>query len=365
MTTVLTRLELGDTDGHPFHGNQYTGGMGGDGDGKAGGSIRGDVGNRLLRAAMIEGLPSGGFAPVDARSWESLTDANDAMRGAAKAEIVAAAGADIAKAAESGPVRDEMIARYGHALEPGLQEEMHLPESAIDRDKLETDWMDRQVGGWNRETLATKSDEQLYGEIKAQDFVDSWAQSAAGNSPMSNALQAATADVMGAPSKSYDDYMSKDSGRRRDVGIREEMEGDTMKVFVQGEYDRTQAFLKDNGITEVTLHRGFSSDVSYPEPGPQRIDMNPASSWSVDRETAEQFSDNGFSESSGANAYVLTMTVPASDVISTARTGQGALHEGEVIVRNQPGSVAYVGSISYNAPDFEGSPVPDDELVTY
>jgi len=45
------------------------------------------------------------------------------------------------------------------------------------------------------------------------------------------------------------------------------------------------------------------------------------------------------------------MTVPAEDIISTSRTGRGALHEGEVLVRNQPGAVAYWNAGGEGSPD--------------
>ena len=96
------------------------------------------------------------------------------------------------------------------------------------------------------------------------------------------------------------------------------------------------------------MHRGFYTDgVVLPEPGPYPVSMNPASSWTVDRSTAVMFSDS----SEADHNFVLTMTVPAEDIISTSRTGRGALHEGEVLVRNQPGAVAYWNAGGEGSPD--------------
>lgn len=343
MIYSTQRLELGDAEGHAFHGNQWTGGKGGGEDGKAGETSKGLDGQANLRAAMIAGLPSGGgtWLPEHTK-WDNIAQAKMETRQAAKAEVVAAAGADIAKAAESGPVRDEMNAFVMKTNGMPPTDERY---NELFRGRLEQEWQDRQVGNWTDEELAAKSNEQLYGGIKAQDYVDSWATSAADHEPVSLGLQQTAAEVLGARSTSFDQYLQESEGAFLDDALAHHFvdEGATIRSFVQGEYDRTQAFLKDNGISEVTLHRGFVTSTPYADEGNYPIDMNPASSWSVDRQTASDFA----SDIDSGSGYVLTMTVPASDIISTARTGQGALHEGEVIVRNQPGHQAFVSAASY------------------
>lgn len=337
MTSVLTRLELGEDTGHPFRGNQYTSG---ESDGKAGDSVRGRAGQNALRTAMVKGLPWS--FERDFSQPGGLMEVSEGMRRAAKEEIVTAAGADITKAAMEDEynegVRAEMNERYdfgqGHDLDA--------------RSYLEQEFLDNWQGTGSPPDTSTMSNEELYGQLMAQQYVDTWAVSAADSDPTSLGLQQATADVLNAESGSFDVHLADFRGETAYAHERA-----TMQAFVQGEYDRTQAFLKENGITEVTLHRGFVSASSYPEPGAQPIDMNPASSWTVDRDTAVEFSyqENGPENGSGNQfSYVLTMTVPASDIISTARTGQGALHEGEVLVRNQPNAVAYWGSASAEYP---------------
>lgn len=346
MIYSTQHLELGDSEGHAFHGNQWTGGKGGGEDGKAGETSKGLEGQANLRAAMARGLPRTD-APIE--EDQILMSATEVGRGMAKAEIVAAAGADIAKAAESGPVRDEMNAFVMKTNGMPPTDERY---NELFRGRLEQEWQDRQVGNWTDEELAAKSNEQLYGGIKAQDYVDTWAGSAADSDSTSLGLQRISAEILDAPSKSFDSYLvyvdddyktmpEMQLVARVDRKLTEE--GATIKAFVQGEYDRTQAFLKDSGVSEVTLHRGFVTSTPYADEGNYPIDMNPASSWSVDRQTASDFA----SDIDSGSGYVLTMTVPASDIISTARTGQGALHEGEVIVRNQPGHQAFVSAASY------------------
>jgi hypothetical protein len=275
---------------------------------------------------------------------DALISATSTMREAAKSEVVAAAGKDIADAAgKPGSVRDEMLRQYGYQDEqggPGL----------VDRQELERAWSDTTYTTKDSPNAEDLSSEQLYGELKAQQYVDEWAQSAADEHEVSLALQRAAADELDAPSKSFDQYLTDTANMNHAPTMETQEEyssrvtgldtyGDqeaTMRAFIRGEYDRTQAFLKDNGITEVTLHRGFSGTEPLPEPGNYPIDMNPESSWTVDHQTAVDFA-------TGVYANVLTATFPASDIISTARTGQGALSEGEVLVRNQPGAVAYWG----------------------
>lgn len=340
---LATEISLGDSEGHPFHGNQWTKGEGGlqptldeqardiasmggtrpsdlEKDGTAGSTVKGETGARLLRAAMAKDLPDD---RPQARLYEldpadALLDMTSQQRATAKAEIVAAAGKDITAAVETDPA---VKAEYAAWL---------------------TDM------GYSRDSYEAGEGEREYGEGKAQAYVDTWAQSAADSEPYSLALQGVTAEVLSARSESFNDYLgssfSREGGNVSAMNGVLESEGATMRAFVQGEYDRTQTFLADNGISEVTLYRGVSfgkDDPTSPfhEDGKYPIDMNPASSWSVDLQTAAEFAD-GTGET--ANAHILTMTVPAEDIISTARTGRGALTEGEVVVRNQPNAQAYV-----------------------
>lgn len=101
------------------------------------------------------------------------------------------------------------------------------------------------------------------------------------------------------------------------------------KKFVQSEYENTQHFLKEKGITHLTVYRGMTlpDDVAerVGEGGAHEISMQPASSWSLDPEHAISFA--GFRQ-----AFLLAARVPAERVLSTFLTGRGAAIEAEVIL---------------------------------
>ncbi len=348
VTAASTVLEFDfDEEKHPRdeHGRWTSGGGG---DSRLDKWEKGKEGQtKLYDILMNGGNPDAYMVPGD--GWGSLSDE---QIGAAKAEIVKAAGADIAEAVRAeGSVYQEMQAQYGE-VEPDVG-----PGETTQRLHLETDWMDAQQGIWTQEELDAKDNATLYGEIKAQEYVDSWAASAADTNPISLALQTITAETLDANSASFNDYLKQQghspSGYEEMATVLESKE--TIRAFVQGEYDRTQALLKSEGIEYVTLYRGMSfGEGGPPSPfhsdGSYVIDMNPASSWSVDRETAEHFADNGPDE----NSFVLTSYVAAEDIMSTAVTGRGALTEGEVLVRNQPDSEAHVERVGI----VDDSPAP-------
>jgi len=297
-----------------------------------GGASKAEDNNHTLAVAMI--------------GSRNFTRVGDQARQHAKAEIVAQRGADLAKAATDNPaVRAEMRAQY--------------PEGEDGRARLVTDWLDVQYqGSEHYPTPVGMSDEQLYGELKAQQYVDQWANTAADSDDHSLAMQVATAQELGAPSPAFDRLLATavgdNTGDPIKPSVQEVMDeqGHTMQAFVRSEYTATQAYLKDQGITgSVLLYRGMSfghDDPPIPKDwvnGTQSpIQMNPASSWSVDKLTATSFGGMGGGgfplADPDADLALLTSRVKVEDIISTSRTGRGALSEGEILVRNTPGMVA-------------------------
>lgn len=112
-------------------------------------------------------------------------------------------------------------------------------------------------------------------------------------------------------------------------------------AFVAAQYRNTQKHLAEQGITEVVLHRGMSLDrpngwdsalaetildteVPEGELGNEFVRLRPLSSFSYDIGTTDGFrTDNG---------AVLSATVPAERIFSTAATGSGCFHEEEFVV---------------------------------
>lgn len=118
--------------------------------------------------------------------------------------------------------------------------------------------------------------------------------------------------------------------------------------FLHAQYDSTQAFLKEKGITEVGLYRGMLLH-GEPPTGQQAVpEMRPLSSWSSDRSIAADFGTANRS-SSDIKGTVLAATFPSSAVISTPVTGVGCLSESEFVVLAPPG-----GTVEYSSPRPDG-----------
>jgi len=115
-------------------------------------------------------------------------------------------------------------------------------------------------------------------------------------------------------------------------------EEEQLRAFVRAEYDATQAWFKEQGITHVSVFRGVSDDDDELGYGFETVTMQPASSWSTDLQTAWEFSQNG------SKPKVLTARVPVAKVLSTCVTGRGCLAEQEVILLGTPTKVRVYGA---------------------
>jgi len=116
-------------------------------------------------------------------------------------------------------------------------------------------------------------------------------------------------------------------------------------AFVRAEYENTQAWFAKQGITHVSVLRGHGGLQGRGELGlgVGTVTMQPASSWTSDEDVAFQFTSNqSFDQIPGEDTYdtpepsVITTRVPVSEILSTALTGRGALHERELIMLGKP-----------------------------
>lgn len=137
-------------------------------------------------------------------------------------------------------------------------------------------------------------------------------------------------------------FLSKlDSGVRQ---LRSE-QMDRTKQALRWIYNDTQRDLKEQGISELILYRGFQSEaISMLEPGETvGVYTNALASWSAERETADLFA-TGLDENEGAT---FARPVPASRVFSTPRTGFGCLNEWEfVLLGNEDDEAVVVYTIN-------------------
>lgn len=284
----------------------------------------------------------------------------------AKAALVEARGAELAAMLDERP---ELRAEYEHQM--AYQSRGMTMADSLRHDYAEKEYQKRAQDSpmtdeqarssqpliaWAEANGGIPPTETLWGRDAANRYVGSWAQSAADQNAMSLAMQMSAADELGLESPSFDDYLNglakMDSGAQyviSDVASVRTDEGESMKAFARVEYDSTQRALADAGFKPddgIELYRGMrfvaKDDGEFqpapagfpttdgPNDVPVRVDLNPVSSWTVDRATALQ------PYFSGGDGYLLTDHVKVSDIISTARTGRGALAEGEVLVRNTP-----------------------------
>lgn len=123
------------------------------------------------------------------------------------------------------------------------------------------------------------------------------------------------------------------------------------RAFVRAEYDATQAYLKNKGMTHISLFRGVKDDDDELGYGHETVTTQPASSWTTDLDTALEFAN---SEVAG-HPKVLTTRVPISEVLSSAVTGRGCLSEQEYLVLGRPTRVQVFGMVE------EGDVADEDE----
>ena len=122
------------------------------------------------------------------------------------------------------------------------------------------------------------------------------------------------------------------------------------RAFVDITYQRTQTWLKEHGVKEVTLYRGlrWSGASTVPEvfrdtPDGQHamVSLNPLSSFATRKSVAEQFA---FSYGFGR---VITVTISPERIFSIPLTGPGCQNEMEVIVVGSDGD--YVTFVVHNS----------------
>jgi len=136
--------------------------------------------------------------------------------------------------------------------------------------------------------------------------------------------------------------------------------GDMYQAFLRAQYDNTQQFFKDNGITQVTAYRGFDftgrtsesaegpieESPEFPKwADPERQDdiddstetwtadvsLRPLSAFAYNRDSAVLFSGPHGIAMPGTGA-IISGVIPASRILSTALTGNGCLGEKELVV---------------------------------
>lgn len=213
---------------------------------------------------------------------------------------------------------------------------------------------------WEIVVKGEEASDDLAREMAVSDLVGRWAVTSNDGDPIALAIQRSVQTVF-----SLDNTMewNMPEGLISRVQQVEQMYASVYDDFVRSQYAATQELLASKGITEMDLARGFdfgritstppdwlrkAAEVAqqqrFDEGGwtmeeiardaigsdqleyanPQEIVLRPASSFSSQTGTA-----SGFTGNTGAKVFV---NVPASRILSTARSGNGCLGEYEFVV---------------------------------
>jgi len=156
------------------------------------------------------------------------------------------------------------------------------------------------------------------------------------------------------PGNSYPEGMKLEAGMDGPEGdIARKNVHDWSHILVRDVYTQTQKFLKENGVTELTLHRGigeYRGSLSKRTNNEVEITDRVLSSWTTELGSAMIFGDS-----------IVTTTVPASDVFSMARLGPGCLPEAEVLLLG--GKVRNCAYHKYVGISPKNSPVLANEVL--
>lgn len=210
----------------------------------------------------------------------------------------------------------------------------------------------------------TDAQRDMFGSaVMANDVVDralrQWSSAAADSEPKSLAMQLAAAEEFDVPQESRlgMTHLAGTVGTAAARALYEEPTGggpwsrSVLRPLLRSMYEHTQDELKAAGVERVTLYRGFSISGStlfdkLPEfvkdGGVGPYTQNPISSWSADKGIATGFASGYWVVTDGkryGTGRILTATFPRERILSTARTGLGSLPEYEYTILAGPGEV--------------------------
>ena len=202
-------------------------------------------------------------------------------------------------------------------------------------------------GGWH----LRRGDDPIIKEAMARaaisDFIHTWASTSNDENPRSLAVQEAARLEFGLDDVHEWEIDPEHWGEIMMPKLEEERANIPLyRRLLRAQYDETQQWLRDHGITEIVLHRGMAWEPDDPVPGWRFADgtsgaedegpplsvegddvrMRPLSAWSVKRTEAQEFA------SRGDNGILLSTVFPAELIFSTPRTGFGCLPEYEFVV---------------------------------
>jgi len=376
-------VQKGDVEGHPFHGNQWTGGEGGgeisQAESKPGDNVSVYLNSRKVAEAVEKGLTG--------PKWYMT------VRGDCKAAIAK----DIAS--RLGTKFDEQLIgkwffgppeiRHNsmYELQDGQARYVNLYEAGSNQwDKLGPRTNEYDEDG---EPIGKPTGEYVRGddprvitalrEEGVSQLVSEWANTSNDTSPLSLAMQQSAAKEFGLAGHFDWDYkeaarqfLGYSSGGKLDSAQQDQItkiatetqaqvdklvseNGDFYKAFLRAQYNATQDYFKAAGIKEVSVYRGmtFHSQSSPPDwtkgfKTNSEVPLRPLSSFAYSAIEASRFGE-----------VMISGTVPVERVLSCARTGVGCLNEDEIVVMAGPGKWQVNGQNDFRNADLQGATIKD------
>jgi len=281
------------------------------------GSNKGGGGGGAGNAATI-GSESGAVSHEQAKR---------VFRGASEKAISPDHGGTPEQKAERAEFKKRVVEETVSRVKERLSED-DVPESLLKAMRFDRpEYSEGSAGGEQKRTALVRG------------MVDRWADTSGDSDPPAVGVQRAIAAELSREIPDLKDSELKHLGQygRRPISTEDILkarqietlvgESGAVRAVVRAQYEATQQYFKEQGIKELTLHRGFHAP-NLKESDDAEILMQPASSFSLNRRTAEMFANDMEYAFSG----LATVTVPVSRVFSTPATGFGCLPEQEVVV---------------------------------
>lgn len=138
------------------------------------------------------------------------------------------------------------------------------------------------------------------------------------------------------------------SGARELAKEMQEVNVKAKKAFLMAQYDETQSYLKEKGITELVVYRGQHGVKSKLENGAKiDLDMQPMSSFTMNPNIAKRFANSSSSPNPKIQVHpsIIATVVPASRILSMPNTGYGCSEEAEVVVVGGKASATVISDV--------------------
>jgi hypothetical protein len=187
------------------------------------------------------------------------------------------------------------------------------------------------------------------GILPEKELIHGWAESSAGNKPMSLFLQHMAKEEFGL-SSSTTSHFSKEAEEVLSNILKkldQEKARKGAKIFLRTMYSDTQAMFAEEGITELELFRGQvlpKTDLSIlNKMQKEKVTMQPMSSFSTSLRTAKEFASQEIRDSSFMSTTI-GVKVPIERIIACPKTGFGCYGEFEFIVLGGDDFVVFVNT---------------------